>query len=68
MFWSIKSKWLDKLFPWRIRDIHDWDVAWWQRPFLIFNVWHRDFNGFKSRLYWKCKRIRDIVLKGDAEE
>ena len=38
MFWSIKSKWLDKVFPWRV-GVGDWDIKWWQRPFLIFNTW-----------------------------
>ena len=56
MFWGIKSKRLDVLFPWRYRDIHDWDVSWWQRPFLCLNGYHCRFNASFDRLF-RVKRF-----------
>jgi len=70
MFWGIKSKRLDRLFPWRVRHVEDCEILWWQRPFLVYclkkGYWRTVCNHFyymtlrpkfKSLKYWILKRV-----------
>ena len=68
MFWSIKSKWLDELFPWR-RGVCDWELKKWQRPFLAYCGWKQGFYGSLSRLFYrKIRRSNKQFWNADDEK
>ena len=65
MFWSIKSKRLDKLFPWRNNHVMDWELKWWQRPFINFCGWRATCNVAIQNLlgFIFCKRDKKHLWK-----
>jgi len=51
VFRSIKSSWLDKIFPWRWRSTFEWELKWWQKPFINFVTWQCNTGASIGRIY-----------------